>query len=72
MTQNLRETTRLGKVSRNEYTRMMEGFMIAMETRDTELIKATWTAIRRCLSYDGLFEKLVGQIDEVLKLYMVI
>ena len=46
--------------------------MIAMETRDTELIKAMWTAIRRCLSYDGLFEKLVGQIDEVLKLYMVI
>ena len=72
LTQNLRETTRLGKVSRNEYTRMMEGFTIAMETRDTKLIKAMWTAIRRCLAYDGLFEKLVGQIDEVLKLYMVI
>ena len=51
---------------------MMEGFQIALNSRDIELIKGMWTAIRRCLKYDDLFEKLVLKVDDVLKLYMVI
>ena len=72
LVEGLDATNKISKKVRADYFRMMEGFQIALNSRDIELIKGMWTAIRRCLKYDDLFEKLVLKVDDVLKLYMVI
>ena len=72
LVEELDATNKISKKVRADYFRMMEGFQIALNSRDIELIKGMWTAIRRCLKYDDLFEKLVLKVDDVLKLYMVI
>ena len=50
---------------------MLEGFAAALDTRDSLMIKAVWTGLKKALNAKKLCQKEVEKTNEVLRLYLV-
>ncbi len=56
---------------RAEFMLMLEGFAVALDSRDSLMIKAMWAGLRKSLYAVGLCAKEVEKVNEVLRLYLV-
>ena len=56
---------------RAEFMVMLEGFAAALDTRDSLMIKAVWTGLKKALNAKKLCQKEVEKTNDVLRLYLV-
>lgn len=68
---NSLQETDISEEERAEFMIMLEGFAAALDTRDSLMIKAVWTGLRKSLNAKKLCAKEVEKVNEVLRLYLV-
>lgn len=68
---NVIQEAALSDEERAEYMLMLEGFAAALDSRDSLMIKAVWTGLKRSLITRGLCAREVQKVGEVLRLYLV-
>ncbi len=56
---------------RKDLSVMLEGFSVALDARDSLMIKAIWLGLKRSLAGDNLCAKEIEKVDETLRLYLV-
>ncbi|MBR4801046.1 MAG: hypothetical protein IK048_05205 [Clostridia bacterium] len=56
---------------RAEFGVMLEGFSVALDSRDSLMIKAIWTGLRRALADEKLALQEIEKVDEALRLYLI-
>ena len=56
---------------RKELSMMLEGFSVALDSRDSLMIKAIWAGLRRALADEKLCLNEIEKVDETLRLYLV-
>ena len=56
---------------RKEFAVMLEGFSVALDSRDSLMIRAIWLGLRRALADEKLCLKDIEKVDESLRLYLV-
>ena len=56
---------------RIEFSVMLEGFSVALDSRDALMIKAIWTGLKRALADEKLCGKEIEKVDEALRLYLL-
>jgi len=56
---------------RKELAMMLEGFSVALDSRDSLMIKAIWAGLRRALADERLATGEIEKTDEALRLYLV-
>ena len=61
----------LDETERKDLSVMLEGFSVALDARDSLMIKAIWLGLKRSLSADNLCSKEIEKVDETLRLYLV-
>lgn len=57
--------------TRGEFMIMLEGFSVALDSRDSLMIKAIWAGLRRTLADERLCMNEIEKVDEALRLYLV-
>lgn len=70
MYNNLQEAA-MEEEERAEFMVMLEGFAAALDTRDSLMIKAVWTGLKKALNAKKLCQKEVEKTNDVLRLYLV-
>ncbi len=71
---NMAKAVQLADLSddeRRDLSVMLEGFSVALDARDSLMIKAIWLGLKRSLAEDNLCEKEIEKVDETLRLYLV-
>lgn len=68
---NVVQESALDESERAEFMIMLEGFAAAIDSRDSLMIKAVWTGLRKSLYAVGLCQKEIEKVNEVLRLYLV-
>ena len=56
---------------RAELGLMLEGFSVALDSRDSLMIKAIWAGLRRALTDEKLAPNEIEKVDEALRLYLL-
>lgn len=65
------QASKLDEAERKEFSVMLEGFSVALDSRDSLMIRAIWLGLRRALADEKLCLKEIEKVDESLRLYLV-
>ena len=68
---NTLQETDMDESERAEFMVMLEGFAAALDARDSLMIKAIWTGLKKALNAKKLCAKEVDKTSEVLRRYLV-
>ena len=65
------QASQLDENERKEFAVQLEGFSVALDARDSLMIRAIWLGLRRALADEKLCLKEIEKVDESLRLYLV-